>query len=243
MKSLLNKLIDRVKAEHDDTDSAFLPKRVHHRHTLKGFDGLSLEVSGTHYPLLNLSKGGTCIKSDDEKFSKIFVERETVHGRLHLLGHSHGVQFQLTYVQGELIGISFLSHSGFEEYLKPTLYYLDGGLSLLSLPKKQVSSYYQGPEWNSYHALNGIIEVHVASNIGGGLDEVQIIYLNRGSKDVAQFTRKAITVRSNRKGELELQEKKDILRNTCLVILGFRQIGKTHLFDQVIHAAIANLTK
>lgn len=240
MKGFLKKEKEPIPvAEALDID---LKKRKSHRHLTKDIVEIHLLIGTEVFPLQNISRGGTCFKSNDERFSVAFLERKTLEGQLFVIGQQCAVQFQFTYVQGDLIGVSFMQDKAVDKFLDSVIYFMEGGLSLTTLPKQQVSSYFQGPYWNAYQALNGVIEVYVGLNHGGGLEKMSIVYYNGKLKEITGFSPKAISVSVENKSDIPLPEKKRILRNTVLIILGFKQIGKSTLFDHVLTAAINRIT-
>ncbi|SMF40395.1 hypothetical protein [Pseudobacteriovorax antillogorgiicola] len=226
-----------------DTMWSGASKRQFHRHHLRGIDGFYLVLEGSSFPLVNVSNGGTCIESNEKRFAIDYLEKKVYRANLYILGKSTELPMSIHYVQGELIGFAFPDQPELRKLLDEALYYLDAGLFLKTLVKSQVSSFFQSPAWSSYSSFNGVVEVHTSTSLTGELDEVNISYIQGFYREYTVFSHKAITVSSSPERVLLIGDKKQILRNCLLVILGFRQIGKTKVFDQLIVAAIALLRK
>ena len=219
-------------------------RRKYHRHSLRGLEGSFLRINGEIYPLLNISYGGTSIFSDKPIFTELYRNKTEVKGTLSVLGISCEARFTVVYIDNVLVGISFLeSDEVVQKFLEKTLYHLDCGIVLKRLSRNSVSHFFQGPAWNSYGNENITTEVHIAFGQNSDLQEVNVSYVDGFRREYVVFTPKATTVATVPEKRLKINEKKLILRNAILIIVGFRQIANSEHFDKLIESAIGLLKK
>lgn len=219
-------------------------RRRYHRHSLDGIKGSFLRLGSDIYPLASVSYGGLGIHTSDPFFKELKTSHKPLKGMVSVLGLSCEAQLGILYIKGHHVGLCFSDAKGaIHKFIDKTIYYLDSGLVLKSLSRNTVSHFFQGPSWNSYGNENISAEVHIKFGNTGRLEEVNISYINGFRREYVVFSQKATSVATLPAKKLSQEEKKVILRNSLLIIIGFRQIGQTDRFDRLIDTAIGLLRK
>ncbi len=231
------KLGDRYSGRHKT-------RRRYYRHSLLGLRGSFLRLGGDLYPLVNLSYGGISILSSSTLFVELCSSKTMVKGMISVLGISCEAHLGVLYADNGYVGLGFFDESGpIHKFLEKTIFYLDSGLVLKSLSRNTVSHFFQGPSWNSYGNENISAEVHIKFGSKGRLEEVNVSYIHGFRREYVVFSPKATTVATVPEKKLKINAKKMILRNSLLIVIGFRQIGQTDRFDRLIETAIGLLRK
>lgn len=239
LKSIKAFLVQFKKLEPlSDTMKGGKSNRQFHRHYLRSFSGFEIIIEGISYPMINISYGGSCIESQDRFFSISYIDKKSVAARLSVLGAEVECDFNICYVQGNLIGISFIQSDELRKFLDSFIYLLDAGYRMKVLSKSQVISFFHNPSWSSYVSHEGVFEAHVNTSMDGTLTHVYICQISGVFREFAAFSKSGVDVSTIPKKSLSLSEKSRVLRNSVFVILGFRQIGRTNIFDKLIRSAI-----
>jgi hypothetical protein len=130
-----------------------------------------------------------------------------------------------------------------EQFLASYLYYMDAGFVLKSAPKHAVPAAFRGPDWSSYSALRGAVEVHLHMLDTRQVGEAHISYLNGMRQDFAVFSEHSLMIACSPKRELSPREKQEILSHVICILMGLRQVGKTDKLDLLIRSALKRLHK
>jgi hypothetical protein len=218
--------------------------RRYHRHNLEFSGAGLLEFGNHHLPLINLSAGGIAVIADNHLFTNLFQSGSRFRARLALLGMSQILTFSVAYLRPEGVGLRIESADAEgERFLKEALVFLDAGLVLQTLKKLEVPKFYQSPNWHSYGLNTGEFAIHLNITLQGVLLEAHVFYRQGFRREFVIFGSQGITVSVSPKRSLSVADKKRILRNGLLMILGLRQVSQSDRFDRLIKSGITRLLK
>ncbi|MFW7381420.1 MAG: PilZ domain-containing protein [Oligoflexus sp.] len=218
--------------------------RAFHRHGMNFPKAGYLEFGDKKLALLNLSSGGVCIQAEAHLFMNLFKAGGRFRARLTVIGFSRTLTFSVAYTHASQVGLRFEDlQRADQQFLDLSLGFLDYGLILQSLNKQQVPKAYQSPNWNSYGLLDHDVVVHLNMNLQGALEETHVSYANGFRKEMVVFDKHAIHVVVFPGKKLSVFDKKRILRNALLIIIGLRQVSDTDRFDRLLASGIVRLFK
>lgn len=218
--------------------------RQFHRHDINFPRSGYLEFGEHKLPLVNLSQGGACMAADAAPFANLLKSAGRFRARLSLLGISRIMTFSVAYLYGHQVGVRFEDLSSKDQqFLNITLKFLDYGLVLESVSKQEVEPPFRSPSWNTYGLEDLGVLVQLNINLQGVLQEAQVSYQKFLRKELVHFGREGITIAVNPRRKLSVFERKRILRNALLILIGIRQINETDRFDSMISSGIGSLYK
>ncbi|MCX6131612.1 MAG: hypothetical protein NTX25_21445 [Proteobacteria bacterium] len=100
---------------------------------------------------------------------------------------------------------------------------------------------YQNPAWHSYGGLKASIEVHLNLDTQSEVVQAHIFYLNGMRRNIAIFSSHGINVSCVPQQELSSRDRRDILMHVLGILLGLRQVGRTHRLDSIIQYGLNKL--
>lgn len=218
--------------------------RGFHRHSLNIPKAGYLDFGDQKLPLINFGAGGISVAADQSMFLNLYQAGGRFQARLSIMGISRHLTFSVAYLHTGQVGLRFENLSREDElFLKVSLQYLDYGLILQTLSKQQVSPAFRSPNWNSYGLEDHTVVVHLNISLQGILHEAQVSYRNGFRHEIVIFNRQSISVFTSPRKKLSIYDKKRILRNALLIIIGLRQVSETDRFDRLISSGITRLFK
>lgn len=217
--------------------------RKFHRHSFKDLPIGKLEFGDYQLPVTNLSVGGLMVQADPTLFRSIFQGGSRFKARLYLLGVYRQMVFSVAHLEATMVGLRVELQDKLDlAFLDSFIRFLDVGLVLQSWSKQRVNQIYRGPAWHSYSIEDESVEVHLNLDRSSCLREARVTYIDGRRRDFCSLSPQGIQITSNPKRKLTKSEKRQILRNTVLILTGLRQVGQTDRLDAVICAAIDSAT-
>lgn len=228
----LGDLVNRVKHAYT---------RRYFRHVFSDNDVAFVRIGDETYRILDISYGGLRIAiRNHEPLKPYFLNRKELKVELIWLVESSSCLMNVTSLNGEAAGLSFDPRSSFSLlFLNRYLNYMDAGVTIKALPKHNVRSSYQTPDWLSYGDSKGFVEVHLHMD----MLQAHIYYVNGSRHDFVWFRPDRISVSCSPERDLSIKEKKEILSHVICLLLGMRQIGKTNRLDNYIRRGIEKLKR
>lgn len=228
----LGDLVNRVKQAY---------QRRHYRHVFSENEVAFVKIEGRVFRVQDISYGGLRIAIPDHEFFKpYYLKQKEMKVELIWLVESSSCSMSVSSLNGESAGLRFDPRSSFSLlFLNRYLSYMDTGVLIKALPKHDVRSSYQSPDWLSYGDSKGSVEVHLHMD----MVQAHIYYVNGSRHDFVLYRPDRISVSCSPERDLTIKEKKEILAHVVCLLLGMRQIGKTNRLDSYIRRGIEKLKR
>lgn len=220
-------------------------RRRHFRHVFRENEFAYAEIHGVRLRVLNLSYGGLRVERPEMSQIQAWLKiHQSTPLALTLLGETQKTSMVITSVSEDSVGFSCDVRSSFSLlFLQRYLSFMDMGLSLKALAKHKVDALYQSPQWWSYGTERGLIEVHLNTDTGSALPDIQVYLVNGKHFECVSFRSNGkIAMSIKPRTELPSTRKREMLAKALCVLVGMRQIGKSNRLDAHIKIALAYLT-